>query len=199
MSVVEMIKKIRRRLSRLSFWDHLKGLWFSRKFTRHGIIVVSEGLPFPKVVNRGGEIYAENCQFYSGVRLEVGEGAIIRIGKGTYLNRNTLVVANKLVDIGCDCRIAWDVVIMDTDSHPIYGREMKDKPVIIEDNVWIGCRSIILKGIRVGTGSIIAAGSVVTKDVPPNTIVGGVPARVLYDAESKKRIFINEVRNDSKR
>ena len=170
----------------MSLWDHIKGLWFSRKLTKHGIIVVSEGLPFPKVINRGGEIYAENCQFYSGVRMEVGEKAIIRIGKGTYLNRNTLVVANKLVDIGRNCRIAWDVVIMDTDSHPIYGREMEDKPVIIEDNVWIGCRSIILKGVHIGTGAIVAAGSVVTKDVSQHTVVGGVPARPIYSAESNK-------------
>jgi acetyltransferase-like isoleucine patch superfamily enzyme len=177
----EYIVRVRKRLKRHSVWAHIKGLWFARKFTRAGIIVVSGGLPIPKIINEGGEIYAENCQFYSGVRLEVGDNAILRIGNGTYINRNTVVVANKLVDIGRNCRISWDVVIMDSDLHPIPGQDMEDKPIIIEDDVWIGCRSILLKGIRVCTGAVIAAGAVVTKDVPPFTIVGGVPARVLHE------------------
>ena len=52
-------------------------------------------------------------------------------------------------------------------------------PIIIKDNVWIGMSAIILKGVTVGEGAIVAAGSVVTKDVPPHTIVAGVPARVI--------------------
>ena len=153
---------------------------------------MSGGWPRPRVINEGGEIYAENCQFYCGVRLELGKGAILRIGNGTYLNRNTAVVAQKLVDIGRDCRISWDVIIMDSDLHPILGRTREDQPVIIEDRVWIGCRSIIVKGVHIGSGAIVAAGSVVTKDVPPYTVVGGVPARVLYDVKSTETKTINE-------
>ncbi len=149
--------------------------------TRHGIILVTGKRPKPRIINSGGEIIVENCQFYEGVRLEVGKGAVLRIGNGTYLNRNTLVVAESRVEIGRDCKIAWDVVIMDSDLHPVQGTVMENKPVIIEDDVWIGCRCIILKGVRIGRGAVIAAGSVVTKSVPPNAIVGGVPARVLVD------------------
>ncbi len=127
-----------------------------------------------------------NCHFYSGVRFEVGKQAILRIGKGTYLNRNTVVIANKLVDIGRDCRVSWDVVIMDSDLHAIPGEEYSPKPVIIEDNVWIGCRCIILKGVRIGTGAIIAAGAVVTKDIPPHTVSGGVPAKVIREITSHR-------------
>jgi acetyltransferase-like isoleucine patch superfamily enzyme len=178
-SRVSLIQKIKYRLAKYSLWEHLLGLWFSRKFTGHGIIVVTGARPFPKVINKGGEIHAGNCQFYEGVRLEIGKKAILQIGNGTYLNRNTIVVAETSVEIGKDCLIAWDVVIMDSDLHPILGKVMENKPVIIEDNVWIGCRTIILKGVRIGRGAIVAAGSVVTKDIPAYAIAAGVPARII--------------------
>lgn len=181
MTFREWCTKARLRLRQFSLWEHLAGLWFSRHLTKHGIIVVSGGLPFPRVVNRGGMILTHNCQFYSGVRLEVGPTGILRIGKGTYLNRNTTIVAEKLVDIGSGCKISWDVVIMDSDQHPVEGDAVDDREVVIEDDVWIGCRAIILKGIRVGRGAIVAAGSIVTKDVPPYSVVGGVPARILFE------------------
>lgn len=175
----EFFAKIKQRLLRYSVRDHLRGFFFSRKMTRHGIIVVSGGKPSPRILNKGGEIITENCQFYEGVRLEVGRGAVLRIGNGTYLNRNTLIVAEKRVEIGKNCRIAWDVIIMDSDLHPIEGRPTVNKAVRIEDRVWIGCRCIILKGVHIGEGAIIAAGSVVTKNVASYSIVAGVPARVV--------------------
>jgi acetyltransferase-like isoleucine patch superfamily enzyme len=176
--------RIADRLKRHSLADHLKGLLFARKFKNPGILVVSGGRPWPKVLNEGGEVRLGNCQFYSGVRLEIAKGAVLRIGKGTYLNRNTLVIAHRLVEIGSNCAISWDVVIMDTDMHAMTPDGVEDnRPVIIEDNVWIGCRCIILKGVRIGAGAIIAAGAVVTKDVPPRTIAAGVPARVLHQLD----------------
>jgi acetyltransferase-like isoleucine patch superfamily enzyme len=113
--------------------------------------------------------------------MELGPEAVIRIGNGTYLNRNSLIVANSLVDIGENCKISWDVIIMDSDQHEIPGKETGDQPVIIEPDAWIGCRSIILKGVHVGRGAIIAAGSVVTKNVSAFTVVGGVPAKILHE------------------
>ncbi len=175
------------RFRRYTLVEHLLGLWVGRKFTHSGITVASGGFPLPKIINEGGEIFTENCQFYTGVRLEVGPGAVLRIGKGTYLNRNTLVVAHKSVDIGRQCMIAWDVVIMDTDQHDVPGLDNRNLPVVIGDHVWIGCRAIILKGVRIGTGAIVAAGSVVTKDVPPYSVVGGVPARVLRTLDRQVR------------
>jgi acetyltransferase-like isoleucine patch superfamily enzyme len=83
------------------------------------------------------------------------------------------------VTIGRDCRIARDVIIMDTDQHEVPGHALLIEPVEIEDRVWIGARAIVLKGVRIGHDSVIAAGAVVTSDVPPRTVVGGVPARVL--------------------
>jgi acetyltransferase-like isoleucine patch superfamily enzyme len=176
--------KIRYRLQKFSFIEHLLGWWISLRFDNHGFLVVSGGLPLPKIINKGGKITAENCQFYSGVRMEIGKNASIHIGNGTYINRNTLLIAEKQITIGRDCKISWDVVIMDTDQHSFHPGWIHCKPVTLEDNVWIGCRCIILKGVTIGENAVIAAGSVVTKDVPPNTIYGGVPARRLADIPS---------------
>ena len=69
-----------------------------------------------------------------------------------------------------------------------YKKSDNDLPVYIEDDVWIGACSTILKGIKVGKGSIIAAGSLVTKDIPPYSVVGGVPAKII-----KKRFNLEEI------
>ncbi|MEX2573340.1 MAG: acyltransferase [Balneolaceae bacterium] len=161
----------------------MAGLWLSRKFTRHGILVVSGGRPYPRIINSGGRLIAENCKFYSGVRMEIGSDAVLHIKNGTYINRNTLIIAQNHVHIGKDCKISWDVIILDTDMHPLNSEKVVNKPVIIEDGVWIGCRSIILKGVTIGRGAVVAAGSVVTKNIPPYTIAGGSPARHLADVE----------------
>ena len=125
-------------------------------------------------VNRDGEIVVENCAFFGGVRLECLQGGRIFIGNGTYLNRNTEVIAAEQVHIGQDCKIAWDVVIMDTDQHGASAQPIP-RPVWIGDRVWIGCRAIILKGVTIGDDAVIGAGAIVTKDVPPGAIVAAKP------------------------
>jgi len=65
----------------------LRGLWFARKFTSAGWLACAPGLPWPRVRNLGGTLTAGNCLFYSGVRLEVGQGGRLAIGSGTFLNR----------------------------------------------------------------------------------------------------------------
>lgn len=70
---------------------------------------------------------------------------------------------------------------MDRDYHKMNSRTEKIQPVKIENNVWIGCNCIILKGVVIGEGAVVAAGSVVTRDVAPKTLVGGNPARLLKE------------------
>jgi acetyltransferase-like isoleucine patch superfamily enzyme len=158
--------------------SHLLGLWLRSRFQRAGILVVIGGLPLPSVHNLG-RIEVENCAFYPGVRIDCWPGGLIKIGNGTYLNRGTEIVAAREVIIGRDCKIARDVIIMDTDQHALPNRELVAEPVTIGDRVWIGARAIVLKGVHVGHDAVIAAGSVVTKDVPSASVVGGVPARIL--------------------
>jgi len=113
--------------------------------------------------------------------------AKIIIGDNVGLNGTSISVRSKMVRIGEGTMIAPNVMIVDSDFHATWPPEGRltnpafemDADVVIGRNVWIGSRSMLLKGVNVGDNSIIAAGSVVVKDVPPNVIAGGVPARVL--------------------
>ncbi len=174
------------RIRKYPLKDYIAGFLFSRKFDKKGVLVFSDGRPYPKVIHKGGMLITNHCQFYSGVRLEIGKKGVLQIGNGTYLNRNTLVVCEKEILIGKNCKIAWDVIIMDTDLHPINSNPIINKSVYIDDNVWIGCRAIILKGVTIGRGAVIAAGSVVTKDIPAYTIWGGAPAQFICDVSAEK-------------
>jgi acetyltransferase-like isoleucine patch superfamily enzyme len=131
------------------------------------------------VINLGGVLEAGNCLFFPGVRLEVGSGARLSIGTGTYLNRNAEVIAWTDVRIGRHCMIGWDVLIMDTDQHGIRGNELDNRPVRIGDRVWIGARAIVLKGVSIGDGAVIGAGAVVTHDVPAGAVATGPAAQVI--------------------
>jgi acetyltransferase-like isoleucine patch superfamily enzyme len=168
-----------RRVRTLGMLNLLLGQYLRRSFSRAGILSVVWGWPFPKVVNRGGYIEVGNCSFFPGVRIECWKGATVKIGKGTYLNRNTEIVAAQSVVIGADCKVARDVLIMDTDQHPIGTVGMHHKPVEIGDRVWLGSRVIVLKGVTIGHDSIVGAGAVVTKSVPPYSVVVGPAARVI--------------------
>ncbi len=165
------------RLRRYPLTYRLWGWWLSRRFTQAGWLACAAGFPKPRVRNLGGMLKAGNCLFYPGVRLEVGKGGSLTIGTGTYLNRNTEVIAWNEVTIGHNCMIGWDVLIMDTDQHPIPGRGLDNRPVRIGDRVWIGARALILKGVTVGNGAIIGAGAIVTHDVPPGAVVTGPSAQ----------------------
>ena len=85
----------------------------------------------------------------------------------------------KSVSIGRDCKIARDVIIMDTDQHSLPQGELVVRPVDIGDRVWIGARAMVLKGVHVGHDSVIGAGAIVTRSVPPHSTVVGTAARVL--------------------
>ncbi|MBN2440485.1 MAG: acyltransferase [Spirochaetales bacterium] len=112
--------------------------------------------------------------------------AVITIGNDCILN-GTMVYANEKVIIKDNCLFGPGTVICDNDSHrisidPVIRRQKpKSSPVIIEKNVWIGRKSLILKGVTIGENSIVAAHSVVTKDVPPNTLVAGNPAKIIME------------------
>jgi galactoside O-acetyltransferase len=121
--------------------------------------------------------------------------ATIEIGARTSIG-GSLIVAAQRVSIGDDVLISWDVTIVDHDSHNLDFALRKDDavawhagkkdwsnvaiaPVTICDKVWIGLGVTVLKGVTIGEGAVVAARSVVTKSVPPWTLVAGNPARAL--------------------
>jgi acetyltransferase-like isoleucine patch superfamily enzyme len=115
----------------------------------------------------------------SGCLVNIEDNAVLEVGSG-YLNYNSHITCTNKIRIGTDTRIANEVIITDSDYHQILRDGHKiSKPVDIGDHVWIGMRAIILKGVKIGNGAVIAAGAVVTKDVPARCLVAGVPAKII--------------------
>ncbi len=113
-------------------------------------------------------------------------GSVIEIGDDAGLS-GTAVCAALSVHIGCQCLVGANVTITDSDFHSVAAGGRRHAPadraacapVVVEDNVWIGMNTLVLKGVRIGANSVIAAGSVVARSIPANCVAGGVPARVL--------------------
>jgi len=126
------------------------------------------------------------------------KNARISIGDYTVIRSGTVINADNAITIGKNCFISGDVLIYDNNGHPlspnlrakqiqnlhrtpIDNYDAENAPITIGNDVWVGIRAIILKGVTIGDGSIVAAGAVVTKDVPAGTIVAGNPARVVKE------------------
>lgn len=139
-------------------------------------------------------IQSRNSMYYLNLNtitkfVTVKKEANITIGNGCDINGSTLSCRSTSISIGNDVLIAGNCTITDSDWHnvlPIDKRSREycqfvatDKAVYIEDNVWIGLNCIILKGVKIGKGSVIAAGSVVVCDIPPMVVAGGNPAKVI--------------------
>lgn len=115
----------------------------------------------------------------------IGGGGSLVVGDGTGVNEQVIIAVTESVTIGSNCMLAARVYILDVDhvyarrDIPINQQGYSSAPVIIGDDVWIGAQAVILRGVKIGTGAIIAANSVVSHDVQPYTIVGGVPAKLI--------------------
>lgn len=118
----------------------------------------------------------QNRQFRT--EITVKQGATLEIGENTFINQGCSIVVASHMIIGPNCLIGDLVSIRDHNSHEIdQGAKDVIKRVIIGKNVWIGARAIILAGVSIGDHSVVAAGSVVTENIPPKCIVAGVPAK----------------------
>ena len=115
-------------------------------------------------------------------------GCNIHIGAHVFINQNCTIYDLADVHIGNDVMIGPNVSII-TSEHPVAPSQRRayllGKPVVIEDGVWIAAGATVLGGVTVGESSVVAAGSVVTKDVPPSSLVGGNPARLIRSIEGE--------------
>ena len=136
-------------------------------------------------INNWGEIWIGDrfILFNQTVRSEMATypGGKIEIGNRVFINYGASISAHQLVRIGDDCQIGSYAIMMDNDYHQVEDRSKPgtSAPIILKKNVWLGVRVVILKGVHIGENSVIGANSVVTKDIPPNCLAGGVPARVI--------------------
>lgn len=118
-------------------------------------------------------------KFHTGAFVVVNKNALLDIGSG-YTNNNTEINCFNHISIGNDVAISKGVVIRDSDNHNIMENSNPvSQPILIGNHVWIGLNAVVLKGVTIGDGAIIAAGAVVTKDVPSHSIAAGVPAKII--------------------
>ncbi len=153
------------------------------------------------------------CFFCPGVKLEIGRNATLRIGRWSWVGHGTkirvhegevsigaktvmgqecTISAYQHVSIGRECIVADRVMLIDFDhgvvevERPIRLQGIYKRDVRVGSNVWMGYGSCVLRGVSVGNNSIVGTNAVVTKDVPENAVVGGVPAKVLRMREAPK-------------
>jgi acetyltransferase-like isoleucine patch superfamily enzyme len=136
-------------------------------------------------IEGGGKVVLGDAVVIRGTRVPVEliahPGGRIEVGAGTFLNYGVSVSAHESVIIGRDCHIGHYSFIYDNDLHDIVDKRKlpPSGPVVLEDRVWLGTRVQVLKGVRIGHDSVIGAGSVVTRDIPPRCIAAGMPAKVI--------------------
>ncbi len=172
-----------------NLWDNgmavLRARWYLRHATSLGEKVRLWGRP--SIQNWGTMIIGERVRLVSTIAtLElVVEDGTLEIGKGTFINYGCSIAATQLIRIGANSSIGTYAILMDNDYHRLEpGRRYErpeSAPIILQDNVWLGARVIVLRGVTIGTGSVIGAGSVVTHDIPPCTLAVGVPAKVIRE------------------
>jgi len=167
-------------------------------------------------VGDGSVICCRKISLKNECRVYVGQNSLIEgricfdkefgeivIGNRTFIGNSTLVCAEKIT-IGDDVLMAWGCTVVDHNSHSLVWDErssdvlhwidgkkdwthVKCAQVTIENKVWIGFNVILLKGVRIGEGAVVAAGSVVSRDVPPYTVVAGNPAKVVRELGPDER------------
>lgn len=171
------------------------------------------GIPIVDIYGNGSVIIDDNVtlnscnrryhvNIHSPVKIYVeGEGSSVYIGKNSRIH-GTCIHANRKIHIGDNCLIAANTQIFDSDGHDLSSENVANRintkgyadPITIESNVWIGINCILLKGITIGEGSIIGAGSVVTKDIPAYVVAGGNPAKVIKDIKQASEVSTNTSR-----
>ena len=176
MTMHDVLRRLRFARTALNARLHLRGA------ARMGPRVRLEGRPH--IVADGTITFGDRVRLVSTVaRLELItlRGGHLEIGNNVFINYGTSLVAACHVKVGDDCLIGTHVMVMDTDFHRVEDKawDTTGVPIIIGDRVWLANRSIVLKGVTIGDDAVVAAGAVVTRDVPARCVVAGSPARVV--------------------
>ncbi|WP_290990735.1 acyltransferase [Hyphomicrobium sp.] len=184
----EMTSATSRRMTPTEVRDDVLALLRARWHLRNATSVGERVRVWGRVIvrNAGTMVIGQRASLSSTavpIQLSTEPNGKLEIGARTFMNYGCSISATKLISIGPDCKIGMDVLIMDNDYHQIdptkRGVRPASAPVILEENVWLGARVIVLSGVTIGADSVVAAGSVVTRDIPPGCVAAGQPARVI--------------------
>jgi acetyltransferase-like isoleucine patch superfamily enzyme len=132
---------------------------------------------------KGDIIFAGNATLGMGTKISVGSKGKLYIGNQFEITANSSISCQNTIEIGDGCLFSWDILLMDSDGHSVYDTDRQllnpDSEIVIEDDVWVGCRCLLLKNSSIARGSIIASGSLVNKKFnKPNSLIAGVPAQL---------------------
>lgn len=154
-----------------------KARWSLRKATRLGAHAHVLGSP---TVDATDLEIGDDFKIWSGHRQTLISGSgRLRIGDRVFVNCGTVLLAVKEIVVGDDVAFANEVYIMDSNSHGLEGGGHVEAAVHIGDGTWLGARAMVLPGVTIGKRVMVAAGAVVTRDVPDDVLVAGNPARVV--------------------
>jgi acetyltransferase-like isoleucine patch superfamily enzyme len=176
---------------------HDGAAWRHAASIGHGVLI-HKNASFSESSSPEALTVGEYCRLYGQIRL-LGAGRL-SIGHHSFLGPASRIWCSENIEVGSHVLISHDVDIHDSDSHSQRWQDRRDElvanfergdhsvpprvataPIHIQDDVWVGFKSSILKGVTIGRGAVVAAGSVVTKDVPPFTMVAGNPARIIKE------------------
>jgi acetyltransferase-like isoleucine patch superfamily enzyme len=178
-------------------------LWFKKKFASIGGVPTVWG--FRNIVISGPNIgIGKNVVFVgadghktnlSSIKNLKTEGSI-SIGDYVLVMNGVRISSAASISIGDGCMLATNCFLTDSDWHDIHDRTSAPgatAPVILERGVWIGDSAIVCKGVHIGENSIVGAGAVVTRNIPPNVIVAGNPARIVKKLDPEKIVLLTEL------
>lgn len=178
----------------IGYFKHKNISFDYKKIHVHGIPYINIGKKTHIIIGKNVTIvsgYSRGIETSFTSKINIKDGACLIIGNNTGMT-NIVIQCHKKICIGENVNIGAGTMIFDTDFHSLNWRDRqgpndllnkKSKPIFIKDNVFIGCKCIILKGVTIGNRSIVGAGSVVTKDIPDDEIWAGNPARFIRKIE----------------
>lgn len=163
-----------------------------RRWRTHGFVFFGRGLEI-EIGERGRVDFGRFVWIGDRTKVRCHEG-LVEIGEKSVLGQECTITAYQHIRIGAQCVIADKAMFIDFDhgvveiERPIRQQGIYKRDVEVGSNVWIGYGACILRGVRVGDNSVVGTNAVVTKDVPANAVVGGIPARILRMREAPEQL-----------